>query len=237
VQSANGNHLGKREPSVYGSTTLDELETLLHQHAHETSTRFNRLHRTMRSELVIAVAWRIFAFTVYTDTYGSLAISGAESLDGRQPDPWAAQSGRADSGRGAIVDRAEATMDVVVDHADVLHERVDARRPDEAITLILQLFGERLCLRRRLGQVGYGPRRPRAVLSRNSGMGGTASQRMTALARSSANLCFLREGASDGIHIEQSGFVVASAPSLVRGIGRAASRRCRPRRTAAFLQV
>jgi 3-dehydroquinate dehydratase len=35
LQGANGNYLGKREPSVYGSTTVDQLDTLLHQHAHE----------------------------------------------------------------------------------------------------------------------------------------------------------------------------------------------------------
>jgi 3-dehydroquinate dehydratase len=34
-QGANGNYLGKREPFVYGSTTVDQLDTLLHQHAHE----------------------------------------------------------------------------------------------------------------------------------------------------------------------------------------------------------
>src|SRR3954449_12727415 len=55
------------------------------------------------------------------------------------------------SGRGGVVGRAEAPMDVVVDHADVLHERVDARRPHEAVPLRLQLLRERLRLWGRLG--------------------------------------------------------------------------------------
>ena len=33
----------------------------------------------------------------------------------------------------AVVGRAEASMDVVVDHADVLHERIHARWADEAV--------------------------------------------------------------------------------------------------------
>src|SRR4030088_634107 len=59
-------------------------------------------------------------------------------------------------GRRALVDRAEAPVDMVVDHADVLHERVHARGPDEAVPLRLQLPGERLRLRRDRGQVSYG---------------------------------------------------------------------------------
>ena len=35
----------------------------------------------------------------------------------------------------SIVGGSEAAVDVVVDHADVLHERVDARGPDEAVSL------------------------------------------------------------------------------------------------------
>ena len=53
-------------------------------------------------------------------------------------------------------------MDVVVDHADVLHERVHARRADEAVPLRLQLLRERLRLRGRGGEVGEGPRCPLA---------------------------------------------------------------------------
>jgi hypothetical protein len=44
-------------------------------------------------------------------------------------------------GCGAVVGRAEASLDVVVDHADVLHERVHARWADEAAPLRLQLLG------------------------------------------------------------------------------------------------
>ncbi len=29
VQGANGNYLGKREPAIYGSTTVDELNAML----------------------------------------------------------------------------------------------------------------------------------------------------------------------------------------------------------------
>src|SRR5690242_733313 len=65
-------------------------------------------------------------------------------------------------GRGGVVGRAEAPMDVVVDDADVLQERVHARGPDEAVPLRLQLLGELLRLRRRLGQIGNGPRCPPA---------------------------------------------------------------------------
>src|SRR5438128_1770983 len=46
------------------------------------------------------------------------------------------------SGRGAVVARPKAPVDVVVDHAHVLHERVYARRPDRAVPLRLQLLGE-----------------------------------------------------------------------------------------------
>jgi hypothetical protein len=42
-----------------------------------------------------------------------------------------------------VVGRTEASMDLVVDHADVLHERVHATRPDEAVPLRLQLLRER----------------------------------------------------------------------------------------------
>lgn len=51
----------------------------------------------------------------------------------------------------SVVGRPKAAMDVVVDHADVLHECVHTRRPDEAVPLRLQLLRERLRLRGRLG--------------------------------------------------------------------------------------
>src|SRR5262249_41948005 len=78
---------------------------------------------------------------------------------------WASRSSRPifnRPGRGAVVDPAEAPLDVVVDHAYVLHERLHARGPDEAVPLRLQLLGERFRLRRRLGQVGDGPGCPLA---------------------------------------------------------------------------
>src|SRR5262245_14212242 len=45
-------------------------------------------------------------------------------------------------GPSHVVARAEASVDVVVDYADVLHERVHTRGPDEAVRLRLQLFRE-----------------------------------------------------------------------------------------------
>src|SRR6266487_1425641 len=66
------------------------------------------------------------------------------------------------SGRAGVVGRAEASMDVVVDHADVLHERVHARGPHEAVPLRRQLLRERRRLRGRLGQIREGPRCPLA---------------------------------------------------------------------------
>jgi hypothetical protein len=66
------------------------------------------------------------------------------------------------AGCGGVAGRAEAAMDVVVDHAGVLHERVHTRRPHEAVPLRLQLPGERLRLRGRRGQAGKGPRCPLA---------------------------------------------------------------------------
>ena len=50
-------------------------------------------------------------------------------------------------------------MDVVIDHANVLHERVHARRSHEAVPLRLQLLGERVRLRCRRGELCDGPRR------------------------------------------------------------------------------
>jgi hypothetical protein len=54
--------------------------------------------------------------------------------------------------------RAEASVDVVVNYADVLHKGVDARRPDEAEPLGFQLLGERLGAGSRRWQVGDGRR-------------------------------------------------------------------------------
>src|ERR1700730_17887017 len=57
---------------------------------------------------------------------------------------------------------SEAPMDVVVDHADVLHEGVHTRGPDEAVPLRFQLLGERFGVRRRRGEVRERPRCTRA---------------------------------------------------------------------------
>src|SRR6202035_2615123 len=54
---------------------------------------------------------------------------------------------------------SEAAVNVVVDHADVLHERVHTRGPDKAVPLRLQLLGERLRLRCRGGEVRERTRR------------------------------------------------------------------------------
>src|ERR1700729_4324590 len=48
----------------------------------------------------------------------------------------------------AVVGRSEAPMEVLVDHADVLHEGVLTRGSHEAVPLRLQLPGERFGLRR-----------------------------------------------------------------------------------------
>src|SRR5882672_2281287 len=58
----------------------------------------------------------------------------------------------------AVVGRSETPMDVVVDHADVLHEGVHAGGADEAAPLGFQLLGERVGVRRRLGEVRDRPR-------------------------------------------------------------------------------
>jgi hypothetical protein len=75
-----------------------------------------------------------------------------------RPDVLRAASSRAfrsSAARGCfgVVDRAETAVDVVVDHADVLHERVHARRSDKAVPLRFQLLRERLSLRGRRGEV------------------------------------------------------------------------------------
>ena len=54
--------------------------------------------------------------------------------------------------------RQEAALDVVVDHADVLHERVNAGGADKVVSLRLELLGEGLRLRCGGGDVGDGPR-------------------------------------------------------------------------------
>ena len=52
-----------------------------------------------------------------------------------------------------IVGCAEASVDVVVDHADILHERVHAGRADKAVSLRFELPGEGFCLWGGLGDV------------------------------------------------------------------------------------
>src|SRR5207253_4145190 len=58
-----------------------------------------------------------------------------------------------------VVSRSETPMDVVIDHADVLHEGVHTRGPHEVVSLRLQLFGECFRLRRRLGEIRERSRR------------------------------------------------------------------------------
>ena len=55
------------------------------------------------------------------------------------------------SGLRALASRTEAAVDVVIDQADVLHERVHAGRSDETVPLRLQPFRERFRLRCRCG--------------------------------------------------------------------------------------
>jgi len=57
----------------------------------------------------------------------------------------------------AVVGGSEAAADVVIDDADVLHECIHARRPDEAVSLRLQLLGECVRLWCRRGEVCEGP--------------------------------------------------------------------------------
>ena len=82
---------------------------------------------------------------------GQMPCDGRVGRRGRAAVPIVARHGRTPLARDQLIGRAEAAMDVVVDHADVLHERVHARRPDEAVPLRLQLLRERLRLRGRLG--------------------------------------------------------------------------------------
>src|SRR4051794_26414841 len=68
---------------------------------------------------------------------------------------------------------------VVVDHADRLHEGVHRRRPDEAEAAALELLGERLGLRRGGGQVGERLRHRRGLWGGGPGevRGGVAPPR------------------------------------------------------------
>jgi hypothetical protein len=59
----------------------------------------------------------------------------------------------------AVAGCSEASSDVVVDRANVLHERVHARGAHEAISLSFQLLGKRLRLWCGRGDVGDGSRR------------------------------------------------------------------------------
>src|SRR4029077_9298684 len=61
-------------------------------------------------------------------------------------------------GRLAMAGRSEAPSDVVIDHANVLHERVHARGAHEAVSLSFQLPGKRLRLWCRRGDLGNGSR-------------------------------------------------------------------------------
>src|SRR2546423_1530565 len=87
-----------------------------------------------------------------TDLIGHIAGGGQKpGSKGTPPGSVDGLRSSALGDRGGVVDGAEAPADVVVDHADVLHEGVHARGPDEAVPLRLQLLGERLRLRGRRG--------------------------------------------------------------------------------------
>lgn len=88
------------------------------------------------------------------------SASTAEAAGNRTADRTRCDVGHHRRGTGARADRpssrhngspvvgcAEAAVKMVVDHADILHERVHARRTYEAVPLRLQLPGELRCLR------------------------------------------------------------------------------------------
>ena len=52
LQGANLNHLGKREPAVYGSTTVDELNATLHRHAEEKGYELDIFYTNVEGEAI-----------------------------------------------------------------------------------------------------------------------------------------------------------------------------------------
>lgn len=52
LQGANANYLGKREPTVYGSTTVDELSAMLHRHAEEKDYSLDIFYTNVEGEAI-----------------------------------------------------------------------------------------------------------------------------------------------------------------------------------------
>jgi 3-dehydroquinate dehydratase len=52
LQGANANYLGKREPAVYGSTTVDELSAMLHRYAEEKGYALDIFYTNVEGEAI-----------------------------------------------------------------------------------------------------------------------------------------------------------------------------------------
>ena len=52
LQGANGNYLGKREPAIYGSTTVNELNTMLLRHAEEKGYSLEIFYTNIEGEAI-----------------------------------------------------------------------------------------------------------------------------------------------------------------------------------------
>lgn len=52
LQGANANYLGKREPAIYGSTTAEELNTMVRQHAEEKSYSLDIFYTNVEGEAI-----------------------------------------------------------------------------------------------------------------------------------------------------------------------------------------
>ncbi len=52
LQGANGNYLGKREPAIYGSTTVDELNAMLLRHAEANGYSLEIFYTNIEGEAI-----------------------------------------------------------------------------------------------------------------------------------------------------------------------------------------
>ncbi len=52
LQGANGNYLGKREPAIYGSTTVDELNAMLLRHAEANGHSLEIFYTNVEGEAI-----------------------------------------------------------------------------------------------------------------------------------------------------------------------------------------
>ena len=86
---------------------------------------------------------------------------GEQPLDGLGPAHASAFTARERS--ASTSSRTDAAVEVVVDDADRLHQRVGRGRADEAEAAPLELLRQRLRLGRRGRDVGAGPRRALAI--------------------------------------------------------------------------